>query len=133
MTIPATMPEQVQQAKELEISYRTLHPNIIIKNKKDGRNIQIPFSSLTNKYKDFLSTIIVTIELDHEFQEKYAFKPKMVSNELYGTPELWSEILILNNAVSVIDFKPKNLKVYDPNKLKRFLNEILLLEEDIEY
>lgn len=133
MSIPATMPQQVQQIKNLDISYRALHPCIIIQNSSDGRNVQIPFSSITNKYKDFLSTIIITEELDEETQELYAYKPKLVSSYLYGTTELWSDILILNDAVSIIDFKPKILKAYDPGKFKSFLNEIILLESEIEY
>lgn len=130
--IPATMTEQVEVAKELEISYRTLHPCIIIKNARDGRNIQVPFSSIINKYKDFLSTIIVSVDLIEEDQQRFAYKPKLVSEELYGTPELWAEILLLNNAVSVKDFTPKVIYAYDPNRFKSFINEIMLLEDDIE-
>ena len=55
----------------------------------------------------------------------------MVSEELYGTTEFWDQILILNNAFSIIDFKPKVLKVYDPERLKLYLNEIMILEENI--
>lgn len=133
MSIPATLPEHVQQIKEMDISYRTLHPCIIIKNSSDNRNIQIPFSSLTNKYRDFLSTIIISEKLDEETQELYAFKPKLVSMYLYGTTELWSDILILNEAVSIIDFKPKILRVYDPSKFKTYINEIIMLESENQY
>ena len=87
---------------------------------------------LFNKNKDFLSTIVVEIKLDDAMREKYMYKPKMVSNELYGTTELWSEILILNNAYSVIEFTPRVLKCYDPNRFKSFINEIILLEDVLD-
>ena len=63
MNIPASMNEQIENAKALEISYRTLHEQAILKDKISGRNIQIPFASFTDKYKDFLNTIIVTVSL----------------------------------------------------------------------
>lgn len=132
MIVPATVPEQVSLAKDMEISYRTLHPSLVISNVKDDDVIRVPYSSIINKYKDFLSTIVVEIKLDDAMREKYMYKPKMVSNELYGTTELWSEILILNNAYSVIEFRPRVLKCYDPNRFKSFINEIILLEDVLD-
>lgn len=132
MIVPATVPEQVSLAKDMEISYRTLHPSLVISNVKNDDVIRVPYSSIINKYKDFLSTIVVEIKLDDAMREKYMYKPKMVSNELYGTTELWSEILILNNAYSVIEFTPRVLKCYDPNRFKSFINEIILLEDVLD-
>lgn len=130
MEIPATMDEQVLNASNLELSYNVLHENAIIKSVDTTTTIAIPFKSLTNKYKDFLSNIIIELPLTEAEQEKYKYKPKLVSEELYQTTEFWDQILILNNAVSVIDFTPKVLKVYDPEQLKLYLNEILILEEN---
>ena len=132
MIVPATVPEQVSLAKDMEISYRTLHPSLVISNVKDDDVIRVPYSSIINKYKEFLSTRVVEIKLDDAMREKYMYKPKMVSNELYGTTELWSEILILNNAYSVIEFTPRVLKCYDPNRFKSFINEIILLEDVLD-
>lgn len=128
MDIPSTMTEQVKNIEKLDISYRILHPSIIIKDEASETNIEIPFSSLTNKYRNFLKKIIVSIELDDRFMLKYRFKPKMISEELYGTTEFWNDILILNNCFRVCDFQPKLLKVYDPTKLKSYINQILILE-----
>ena len=71
--------------KDLDISYRVLHPAAIIMDEFSGRNIRVPFSSLTSKYKDFLSEIVVEVELDENEQIDYLFKPKSLSNYLYGT------------------------------------------------
>ena len=130
MKIPATMTEQVEYIQSLDISYRTLHPAIIIKNNQNSDIIQVPFSSMISKYKDLMSTIVVSLDLDEVDQEKYKFKPKLVSDELYGTTELWDQILLLNNAYSMIDFKPKTLYFYDPSQFKRYINEIMLLENN---
>ena len=128
MEIPSTMSEQIKNIEKLDISYRILHPSISIKDEESGRTIEIPFSSLTNKYREFLKSIVISIELDDRFMAKYRFKPKMISEELYGTTEFWNDILILNNCLRVCDFQPRVLKVYDPAKLKSYINQILILE-----
>lgn len=128
MEIPSTMPEQISIIKELEISYRTLHHDAILRDNYSGRNIKIPFESITNKYRDYLKPAISSISLTYEDQLKYKYKPKLVSEDLYGTTEFWSDILILNNCFSVYAFKPKIIKVYNPNIFKTLLNEILILE-----
>lgn len=131
MQIPSTMPQQVDLAKEMEISYRTLHPAVIMYDKDSDRRIRFPFSSIVSKYKDFLYNIIIDIELNDEEQAMYLYKPKLLSEDLYGTTELWDTILILNNCQSVIDFKPKLISIYNPEEFKTYLNEIMLIEESI--
>lgn len=128
MTIPSTMTEQIEQIENMEISYRVLHPELTVHNNETNQDVEIPFSSLLNKYRDYLSNIIVTIILDDEAQAKYRFKPKLISNELYGTTELWDTILILNSCARVCDFQPVRLKLYDPTELKKYINTILIIE-----
>ena len=129
MRIPSTMTEQVADAEDLDISYRVLHPAAIIIDEFSGRNIRVPFSSLTSKYRNFLSEIVVEVELDELERQDYLFKPKSLSNYLYGTTEFWNDLLILNNMYSIKDFIVDKVKVYDPNRFKEYLNEILILEE----
>ena len=119
MAMPASMTDQIENVKNYELSYRILHPSANLVDEFSSRNIQIPFSSLTNKYKDFLSKIVVTRELDDELQNKYRYRPKMVSFDLYGTCEFWNDILILNECFSTYEFKPTTLKFYDPNTDER--------------
>lgn len=129
MEIPSTMEEQVKTVRDMDISYRVLHPGAIIHIDEKNYNINVPFSSIINKYKDFLNGIIIDLPLSEDEQEFYQYKPKALSEYLYNTPEFWSELLELNNSYSVIEFKPKVAKVYDPDRLKRYLNEIIVIEE----
>ena len=128
--IPATLSEQILAIKQMEISYRVLHPGVTVENTATNKTVVIPYSSIISKYKDFLYEIIITRELTEKEQEKYQYKPKMLSEDLYGTTELWDTILILNECVYVSQFKPKSVKIYDPTVFKRYINEIMLLEED---
>jgi hypothetical protein len=133
ISIPATLPQQVEEAKALDISYRTLHPGAVIINGQTNETINVPFSSLINKYKDFLHEIVIYMPMTEDDCDAYMYKPKMLSEELYGTTELWDTILLLNNNISVSEFKPeKGIYIYDPNRLKSFINEILIMEEILE-
>ena len=110
-----------------EISYRSLHSHAYIKNSKNEAT-RIPYMSLTNKYKDYLSDIVVEVELEPENYRKYRYNPKGLSLFLYGTTEYWYAILELNNLISVIEFDLEVVKVYDPTELKKIINEIFILE-----
>ena len=131
--IPVSMDEQVEEMEDLDISYRVFHPAAIIRDKSSQRNINVPFSSLTAKYRNLLSAIIVTADLMEDFDidyNLYQYKPKALSEAIYGTTEFWSDILILNRCFSITDFTfGNNIKIYDPDDFKEYLNEILSLED----
>lgn len=129
MSLPSTMQEQIKEIERIDISYRKLHPSIIIKDEFSERNIEIPFSSLTNKYRDYLKKCIINVELPDAVKLRYYCKPKTVSYDFYKTTELWNDILILNNCFSIKDFHPEVLKIYDPKRLKEYLNEIMIIEK----
>lgn len=122
------MHDQVEQMKKLDISYRILHPSCYLTNEESGETIEIPYSSLTNQYREYLSSILIYVPLTHELQLYYRFKPKLISQEIYGTTEFWNDILIINHCFRVADFKPTTLGLYDPKYFKQYLNQIMILE-----
>jgi len=122
-----TLEDLILYGKSLDISHDKLHfkasfldnsNNIIIFN----------YSSLIQKYKYFLEKYIRTIEFNDVEYEKYRFKPKSLSVDLYGTTELWSAILRINNVLSINEFSLKKIKLFTTEILSA-LNEILILEE----
>lgn len=130
MVIPSTIDELISMANS-EISFRNFHSDLIIMNEATGDSIRVPIESLLGKYRYFLDEIVITVKLyDDEF-EKYRYAPKTLSDRLYGTTELWSGILAINHCISVIDFNKNPFKIYDPQKIKNLLNEILILEKVI--
>ena len=129
-SFPPTLTQQISNIKSYEISYRTLHTNVVVNDYTTGDSIIIPFMNIIDKYKDNLTDIIIEVELTDIDQRDYMFQPKKLSEYLYGTTELWFELLRLNHAPSISDFKPGNtIKVYDPDRFKEYINEILILEE----
>ena len=127
--IPVTLTDQVDEVRLKEITYDNLHPKALLHDIKTDITIKIPYSSLTNKYKDYLSTIVLSKELTEEEKRLYWFRPKTVSYDIYKTTELWDTLLILNYYTSISQFTPTTLKYYDPDRLKAFLNEILIIEK----
>ena len=80
---PATMTEQISNIKDMEISYRVLHPTMQLTDKQSGRTIEVPFMSLINKYKDFLSKAIDEVKLNDKLKIKYQYNPKAVSHRFF--------------------------------------------------
>lgn len=123
---------QIELIKKKEISYRTLMQQANMTNIMTGDTIQIPFASYTNMYRSLLSSIIISKKLDDKVQSMIRFKPKLLSQILYGTTEFWNDILILNDCKSIMEFDPTEVKVYDPSRFKTYLNQIMILEGVLE-
>lgn len=127
--IPSTIIEQIEDIEDRDINYRTLHVGLNVYNDdKDSRNFKVPYLSILNKHSSILSKIIITRELTSKEYAKYAFRPKLFSDDMYGTTEFWDTILFLNNCKSVVDFRLQKIKYYDPDRFKAFIDEIFIVE-----
>lgn len=101
------LPSEVASGKNITIS----HGNMQFKTRIDNR-IVVPKVSLIGQYHGILSKYIVEKEYtDKEFSHYYQ-RPKLLSLDLYGTPELWSWLLHINNCKSVANFINPKLKVF---------------------
>lgn len=74
-------------------------------------------------YLDILMKSSVTVKLEDEECAKYKFRPRLLSYNIYGDPEYFYIILIINNITSSKEFDLENKKI----KLikKEILSEIL--------
>ena len=127
MAFYATIQELIDSVNDMEISYRNLHTNIYIKNKDDV--IKIPYKSIIREYLPYLQSSVVELKFSPEEVSKYRFKPKKLSYDLYGTTELWSALLELNQLYSIIEFNKEVYKVFEPKEFMALLNEVLILED----
>lgn len=101
------LPSEVASGKNITIS----HGNMQFKTRIDNR-IVVPKVSLIGQYHGILSKYIVEKEYtDKEFSHYYQ-RPKLLSLDLYGTPELWSWLLYINNCKSVANFTNPKLKIF---------------------
>lgn len=114
---------EVNKGKELELS----HGNMQFKTKLD--EMVIPYQTLICKYHNILNDYIIEITLNDNDYSKYYQKPKLLSMDRYGTPELWSGILYINNMVSVANFTKRTIKIFR-NDIISALEEIMTIYND---
>ena len=129
MQIPATITEHIRWGENTEVSYRNLHTELIVMNEQTNHNIKIPLNDYLGDYRFFMDKIIMEIEMNDDEMVAYKCNPKALSLKLYGTTEYWYELLILNNCISKLDFVDKKIKVFLPNKISGFTNEVMILEK----
>lgn len=125
----STMQEMIDDVNNSEVSYKKLHKYITIDT--PCCDIKVPYASLINDYKDFFRPIVRNVILNEAEKIKYYMKPKKMALDIYGTTELWSAIMDLNNIYSVIDFKPTVIKLFDPREFTDLLNEVMIRENII--
>ena len=98
---------EVASGKNITIS----HGNMQFKTRIDNR-IVVPKVSLIGQYHGILSKYIVEKEYTGKEFLHYYQRPKLLSLDLYGTPELWSWLLYINNCKSVANFTNPKLKIF---------------------
>jgi hypothetical protein len=121
-----TIENLISYGKQLDISHDKLHLKTSITT--DENIIIINFDLLLDKYMDYIENNIIEIELTDKEYEKYKFQPKLFCYERYGTIELWSSILRINNLTSLTEFNLKKLRIFN-DKIFNIINEILTLEK----
>lgn len=125
------MLSSIQDSREAEICARNLSMLATLHDTAKNETIKIPYSSLMNKYRDYLSSAVQLTKISDGEMVKYQFQPKRLSSKLYGTTELWSDILRLNGMISILEFNRPIIKIYNASKLNDLLNEILIMEGKI--
>lgn len=90
-----------------------------------------PHQTIVCRYYDSLKPYITTKTFTKEEWEKYKFNPRTLSYDLYGTPELWADILYINNMVSVAEFKKETIKVFEESILDAIIEIKKIIEKDL--
>ena len=124
----STINELISLGKQLKISSETMSIKEIVTNTHNERFI-VNFTSVIDRYYDILLDHTSVVKLTDEEYLRYRYKPKLLSEELYGTQELHSLLLRLNHITSVIQFDFTELRVFNTNIIK-LINEIMILEEE---
>lgn len=101
-----TLGDEISAGKSIDLS----HSNFQFKVNDDG--VIHSFDTIYSRYHSALRPYIIEMELSDDDYNKYYQKPKLLSYDLYGTPELWSGILYINNLVSIANFTKRKVKVF---------------------
>ena len=115
----------IDEGKNLGIS----HDGLCLKTREG--DLITPYQTLICRYYYALKPFIETKTLTDEEYIKFKNNPKMLSQTLYGTPELWGAIMYINNIVSIADFKKKTLYLFRRDILSKLEELMMLAEEDL--
>ena len=125
-TAYTSIQSQVAYGNALKLSNSKLNYQKVLAIGSD--KITINFESILTDYRYFLYQHVKTLTLNDLQYQTYRFRPKTLSNEMYGTVELAPLLMDINNVISVAEFDFKTLKVFD-DKVVSFLNEVLTKEK----
>ena len=81
------------------------HEKYMLKYQTEQSKIVVPMQSLIQKYRGAFRKYIVEYEMTDKEFERWKYNPKRMCKEMYGTPELWTEILFINHMVGITEFK----------------------------
>lgn len=116
-----TIDSVISSGKSLGLSENAIAFKTIIDDE-----IAIPYYNIITKYKDAINKYIETVTLDEEEFFQYKCKPNYYCFKTYGTPELASSLLYINNMDSSTKFKNTTFKRFNKDILK-VINELVTL------
>ena len=102
------------------------HEKYMLKYQTEQSKIVVPMQSLIQKYRGAFRKYIVEYEMTDKEFERWKYNPKRMCKEMYGTPELWTEILFINHMVGITEFKKQTVKLYTLGIIDA-INELLMI------
>ena len=116
--------EYIRAGQKLSFS----HENAMLTYKLNDTTV-VPMRGMLHKYHGALRQYIIEHEFTDREYERYRCQPKLLCREMYGTPELWADILFLNNMTSCTEFTKRKIKMYSTLIIDA-VSEILMLYRD---
>lgn len=80
--------------------------------------------NVVNDYIKEMSSAAVIVELDKDQQFTYFYKPKLLCYDMYGNPELYFIILLLNDMADVKEFTKSKIKMLRKDHMSMLLTNI---------
>ena len=123
---------EIEAGKDLYISEDTMSYKEKIPMQESKDSIIIRFHNVITQHIDALKDYITDLEFDDDEYYNYLYQPKLFCYEAYGTPELATSILYINNMTSATEFNKKKLKVFTTDIIDAINELFSILEEDLE-
>jgi hypothetical protein len=121
MTLPqetSTIEEFIESGYGVTITYPTLSFTDMLSN-----GTWVSVHNVINDYIEELRNACVNVELNSDQQFKYFYKPKLLCHDMYGNPELYFIILLINDMADVKEFTKPVIKMLR----KSHMSEVLTL------
>ena len=124
----STIQSVIEEGLELKLTIKDLAFKEIIEN-SSGERFVVNMFNLYEKYYELLLEYATIVVLTDEEYRKYRYNPRLLSKDLYGTPELHYMLLRLNYVYSIINFDFREVRVFRTN-ITTLLNEIMVMESE---
>ena len=124
----STIQSVIEEGLELKLTIKDLSFKEIIEN-SSGEKFVVNMFNLYEKYYELLLEYATIVVLTDEEYRKYRYNPRLLSKDLYGTPELHYMLLRLNYVYSIINFDFREVRVFRTN-INTLLNEIMVMESE---
>ena len=124
----STIQSVIEEGLELKLTIKDLAFKEIIEN-SSGEKFVVNMFNLYEKYYELLLEHATIVVLTDEEYRKYRYNPRLLSKDLYGTPELHYMLLRLNYVYSIINFDFREVRVFRTN-INTLLNEIMVMESE---
>lgn len=126
----STITDSIEEAKSNPLTHDKLFLKSAHQENKKANLVILNFTSFVRKYlEEIKKNYIMVVELDEADLLTYKYQPKKFCADFYGTTELWSGLLLINNMLSQIDFTSSTIYVFKKSILD-FFDEVTVLEED---
>lgn len=120
-----TIEEFIESGKGISITYPTLSFLDTMSNRT-----QVSVLNVINDYLPELKNACITVELSKEEQNAYFYKPKLLCYDVYGNPELYFIILLLNDMADVKEFTKSNILMLKKSHMSMALSQIYNAEKE---
>ena len=122
MSLPqetTTIEEFIESEKSVSVDYMDLS---FLDKVSNGTWVSV--LNVVNDYMTELKNACVTVELSEAQQWAYFYKPKVLCYDIYGNPELYFVILLLNDMADVKEFTKPKLKMLRKDHMSMLLSYI---------
>lgn len=122
MSLPqetTTIEEFIESGKSVSVDYMDLS---FLDKVSNGTWVSV--LNVVNDYMTELKNACVTVELSEAQQWAYFYKPKVLCYDIYGNPELYFVILLLNDMADVKEFTKPKLKMLRKDHMSMLLSYI---------
>lgn len=114
-----TIEDLILAGNSVSIKYPTLSFMDFMSN-----GTQISVFNVVNDYIKELSSACVEVELTKEQQNTYFYKPKLLCRDVYGNPELYFIILLINDMADVKEFTKPKIKMLKKGYMSQLVSDI---------
>ena len=118
----------IRDGQSAPFSLKKFYDTILVTREDNRSDIyRIPLYDIFIRYREQFDDCVQL----YSITEKYFYKPKTLSLELYDTTEMWLALLRLNCMRNISEFTENIIKVYNPVDIKELIEIFLKREKKI--